>query len=99
MKRKSTGKSATVCECNGYRVINYVPFACTQNLNQNYAIMVQIFLCEAEGELMDQSNESIHLRWVPLRELKRLLKQDETRFYPMHITTLEKYPAQKDMKI
>jgi ADP-ribose pyrophosphatase len=76
---------------NGYRVINYTPFNSSQNCEGYYPIMVQAFLCTAEGELLTSSNETQNLRWIPLQELGTLLEADEGRFYPMHIVTLKKY--------
>jgi 8-oxo-dGTP pyrophosphatase MutT (NUDIX family) len=82
---------AFTIEVNGYRVINYTPFSSTQNVEGDYPIMVQTFICSVEGELIERSNETINLRWISLRELKRMLCEDETKFYPMHIGTLRKF--------
>jgi ADP-ribose pyrophosphatase len=53
--------------------------------------MVQTFICNADGELLNNSNETKNIRWVPLIELKELLEGDNSLFYPMHITTLGRY--------
>ena len=53
--------------------------------------MVQTFICKAEGELLKRSNETKNARWISLMKLKELLESDKSLFYPMHITTLEKY--------
>jgi hypothetical protein len=53
--------------------------------------MVQTFICNADGELLNKSNETKNIRWIPLIELKQLLEGDKSLFYPMHVTTLEKY--------
>ena len=78
-------------EANGYKVINYTPFSCSQNLQGTYPIMVQVFICRAEGESLSRSNEANNIRWMPLMELKELLNTNEKAFYPMHVTTLKKY--------
>ncbi len=80
-----------VIESNGYKVLNYTPFSCSQNIQGNYPIMVQIFICKAEGDLISKSNETKNIRWIPLIELKELLDRNRSLFYPMHVTTLEKY--------
>lgn len=82
---------AIVLESNGYKVLNYTPFSCSQNIQGTYPIMVQTFICKADGELLNKSNESKNIRWIPLIELKELLEGDKSLFYPMHVTTLEKY--------
>lgn len=84
-------KESVVIEENGYRVLNYEPFSCAQNLIGDYPIMVQVFICSVKGDLIDSSNETKNLRWVSLKKLRELLQQDRTMFYPMHITTMEKY--------
>jgi ADP-ribose pyrophosphatase len=84
-------EEAILIEANGYKVLNYTPFSSSQNIEGTYPILVQTFLCNATGELLDQSNEAKNIRWIPLTELKELLDRDKGLFYPMHVTTLEKY--------
>jgi hypothetical protein len=57
--------------------------------------MVQIFICNADGELLNKSNETKNIRWIPLIELKDLLESNTSLFYPMHVVTLEKYIKMK----
>lgn len=82
---------AIVLESNGYKVLNYIPFSCSQNIQGTYPIMVQTFICNADGELLNKSNETKNMRWISLMELKELLEGDKNIFYPMHVTTLERY--------
>jgi ADP-ribose pyrophosphatase len=82
---------ATIVENNGYKVLSYIPFACSQNIQGTYPIMVQIFICNADGELLNKSSETKNIRWISLIELKKLLEENNSLFYPMHITTLERY--------
>ena len=86
---------AIVIESNGYKVLNYTPFSCSQNIKGTYPIMVQTFICNAEGELLDKSNETKNIRWITLIELNKLLERDKNLFYPMHITALERYCKMK----
>lgn len=53
--------------------------------------MVQTFICNADGELLNKSNETKNIRWISLNELKELLENKKNLFYPMHVTTLQKY--------
>lgn len=80
-----------VIEHDNYTVINYTPFACAQNIKGYYPIMAEIFICEAEGDLLNHTDESKNLRWIALEDLKELLQKDEKSFYPMHIAALKKY--------
>jgi len=88
-------EEAIVYEENGYKVLNYTPFSSNQNLQGTYPIMVQTFICKATGKLLKKSNETMNARWVSLENLKELLESNKKAFYPMHVTTLEKYLAKK----
>lgn len=80
-----------IIEENGYRVISYTPFSCSQNLTGSYPIMVQVFICRVEGSVLKATNETKNMRWASLKELKQLLENNRSLLYPMHISTLKKY--------
>ena len=82
---------ATYYESNDYKVLNYTPFSSNQNLIGSYPIMVQVFICTAKGDLVQQSNESKNIRWISILELKDMLENKINSFYPMHVITLKKY--------
>ena len=42
----------------GNEVISYTPYCITQNLSGAYSIILNTFLCEAEGKLLIETNES-----------------------------------------
>ncbi len=84
-------QEAVFTEGNGYKVISYQPFSCSQNIQGNYPIMVQTFLCRTKGEVLPETNETKNIRWIEIRELEQLLAEREEIFYPMHIETLKKY--------
>jgi len=84
-------KDAIIFEANGYKVLNYTPFSCSQNIEGTYPIMVQIFICKVKGDVLESTNETKNVRWIALNDLKELLNEDENSFYPMHVTTLYKY--------
>lgn len=86
---------AIVLEFNGYKVLNYTPFSCSQNIQGTYPIMVHTFICKADGELLKESNEAKNIRWISLIELSKLLEDSKCLFYPMHYTTLEKHIKMK----
>lgn len=80
-----------VIESNGYKVISYIPFSCAQNIYGSYPIMVNTFICKVKGKLLNKSDESKNIRWVPITELKKMLDENENSFYPMHVASLKKY--------
>lgn len=84
-------KDAVIYESNGYKVLNYIPFTSTQNMEGYYPIMVQTFICKAKGEILSATNETRNLRWVSVSELKELLDKNEKGFYPMHVIALKRY--------
>ena len=87
---------AAITQYKGYKVLNYTPFACAQNVEGEYPIMVQVFICRASGKELSESDESRNIRWVSLDTLRKMLGDNEDSFYPMHISTLKKYLNSKE---
>lgn len=85
-------KDAKIVEISNYRVLNYEPFSSAQNLDGHYPIMVQVFICmvHENSKHTSFSNESKNIRWIRKEDLKSMLKERNI-FYPMHISTLEKF--------
>lgn len=82
---------STIYEENSYKVINFMPFSCSQNLIGDYPIMVFVFICKVKGELLPFSDESRNFKWTPISEIKRILIDSPQSLYPMHVDTLKKY--------
>lgn len=57
---------------DGKRTIIFSPYCVTQNLSGAYSIILSTFLCEAEGELLERTNETENIRWIKRDELKKL---------------------------
>lgn len=90
------GEEAKTChQAHGYTVLSFTPFSCSQNLKGEYPIMVSVFLCQAEGTLLAQSDEARNYRWASLAEVQRLVEGEAGRLYPMHVDTLRKYVRHK----
>ena len=87
---------AVITQHKGYKVLNYTPFACAQNVKGEYPIMVQVFICRASGKELSESDESRNIRWVSLDDLRKMLRDNESSFYPMHLSTLKKYLNSKE---
>ena len=71
--------------------------SCSQNVDGDYPIMVQVFICKAGGKELDESDESRNIRWVSLKDLRDMLRDNEESFYPMHVSTLKKYLNSKKL--
>ena len=82
---------STIYEGNSYKVINFMPFSCSQNLIGNYPIMVFVFICKVEGKLLSFSEEAMGFKWTSISDVKKLLESSQQSFYPMHVDTLKKY--------
>ena len=82
---------STIYEGNSYKVVNFTPFSCSQNLSGDYPIMVFVFICKVEGELLPFSDESKDYRWIPIENIKQIVDETPQSLYPMHVETLKKY--------
>lgn len=71
--------------------INFMPFCVTQNLKNAYSIICNHFICEAEGELVSETDESKNIRWIEITELAELLKNNKNKFFIMNVNAIEKY--------
>ena len=76
---------------NGNKTISFTPFCTTQNLSGAYSLIVNIFICEAKGDLLVETNETQNLRWVNIEELKNMVKNNADQFFLMDVTALKKY--------
>lgn len=48
----------------GNDTILFSPYCVTQNLSGAYSIILSTFLCEAEGELLERTDETENTRWM-----------------------------------
>lgn len=76
---------------DGNKVISYTPYCVTQNLSGAYSIILNTFLCEAEGELLTETNESQNIHWMKIEELKKIFKNNPEKIFLLHINALQKY--------
>ena len=71
--------------------LSFQPFCITQNLSGAYSIILNTFLCEAEGKLIESTNETEDVHWVKAVELRQLLDKNPEKMFFMHINALKKY--------
>lgn len=56
-----------------------------------YSIILSTFLCEAEGELLERTNETENIRWLKREELKEIVENKPESMFLMHVHALRKY--------
>lgn len=62
-----------------------------ENIFRAYSIILNTFLCEAEGELLTETNESQNIHWMKIEELKKIFKNNPEKIFLLHINALQKY--------
>lgn len=78
-------------DVNGQLTLCAEPFCLNQNLNGAYSILLSVFLCRAEGELLEGSDESCQIQWMRADDVLSLLLSQPERFFLMSINPLKKY--------
>lgn len=75
----------------GNKTRMFSPYCVTQNLSGAYSLILSTFLCEAEGELLEQTNETENIRWISRDELKEIVDNSPESIFLMHVHALRKY--------
>ena len=89
---KIYGEGAAVwTQTGGVTTISFSPYCVTQNLSGAYSIILNTFLCEAEGDLIESTNETENVHWEKVSEMERLLRENPEKIFFMHINALKKY--------
>ncbi len=78
-------------DVNGNKTIVFSPYCVTQNLSGAYPIILNTFICEAEGELLERTNETESIRWIKKDELKKIVDNSPESIFLMHVHALKKY--------
>uniref|UniRef100_UPI004055E0CF NUDIX hydrolase n=1 Tax=Acetatifactor sp. TaxID=1872090 RepID=UPI004055E0CF len=78
-------------DVDGDKTIVFSPYCVTQNLTGAYSIILSTFLCEAEGELLERTDETENIRWMRRDELKEIVEHSPERIFLMHVHALRKY--------
>ena len=89
---KIYGEDSSVCtQIGDVTTISFTPYCVTQNLSGAYSIILNTFLCEAEGDLTESTNETEQVHWEKVSEIKRLLEEHPEKIFFMHINALKKF--------
>ena len=78
-------------DINDNKTISFSPYCVTQNLSGAYSLILSTFLCEAEGELLEYTNETESIRWIRRKELKEIVDNSPESIFLMHVHALRKY--------
>ena len=78
-------------QVGGVTTISFEPYCVTQKLSGAYSIILNTFLCEAEGNLLNHTNETQNIRWEKISNVERLLKEETESVFFMHINALRKF--------
>lgn len=78
-------------DVDGNQTIIFSPYCVTQNLSGAYSIILSTFLCEAEGELLERTDETENIRWMSREELKEIVEHSPESIFLMHVHALRKY--------
>ena len=76
---------------DGKETIAFLPYCVTQNLTEAYSIILSTFLCEADGEMLERTDETENIRWMRREELKGIVENHPERVFLMHVHALRKY--------
>lgn len=78
-------------DVSGNKTIMVSPYCVTQNLSGAYSLILSTFLCEAEGELFERTNETENIRWMRRDMLKEIVDNSPESIFLMHVHALRKY--------
>lgn len=83
--------SSVSAQIGNVSTLSFSPFCITQNLSGAYSIILNTFLCEAEGDLMKSTNETENVHWIRAEELRQMLNESPEKIFFMHVNSLRKY--------
>ena len=78
-------------DIDGNKTIAFSPYCVTQNLSGAYSIILSTFICEAEGDLLERTDETANIRWMKKEELKKIVDDSPEDIFLMHVHALRRY--------
>ena len=82
---------AAVTQVGEVKTISFELFCITQNLRGAYSIILNTFICEAEGETLPSTDEAQNIGWVNISVVRQIIENEPERVFFMHINALKKY--------
>lgn len=74
-------ESAISLKASSIPTISFEPFCITQNLSGAYSIILNTFLCEAEGTPVTHTNESRNIHWMEAHKLCQITKRNPEQIF------------------
>jgi 8-oxo-dGTP pyrophosphatase MutT (NUDIX family) len=74
---------------NSYEVLEFAPFFTAHNLQSNYPLLMNFFICETTGEHKCSTKDASNINWISIHDLKQQLENKPEKFYPMVIGALK----------
>ncbi len=89
------GENSLTCgQIDEVNIVSFEPFCVTQNMSGAYSILLLTFICRAEGDLYESTDETQNIKWVKVDEVKRMIENEPQEFFFMHVNALKKYLSQ-----
>ena len=82
---------STITHVGNVKTVSFEPFCITQNFSGAYSIILNTFICEAEGEPLSSTDETKNIVGVNISEVRQIIKNEPERAFFMHINALKKY--------
>ena len=82
---------------SGSKVECLRPYAAYQTLQGPVDSMGFYFLCQAEGELLDVGDETENIEWLPVFQVKIMLRENHEQFSWVDQAALEFYLTEKEL--
>lgn len=79
------------CRTMKNSVQNCQPFYTCQNIESDFPVAINFFICSAEGIPKEQTDAANNIRWIAISELVSMLENEEERFFPVVVGALKKY--------
>lgn len=67
------------------------PFYSCQNIESDFPVAINFFVCTVEGMPKKQTDAADNIRWVAINELSDMLDNEEEKFFPVIVDALKKY--------
>jgi hypothetical protein len=75
----------------GVNTISFNPFCVTQNLDGIYSIIMTTFICNVEGEPVENTDETTNIRWEKLEKIEEIIDNSPEKIFQMDVLPFKEY--------
>ncbi len=72
-------------------VQNCQPFYSCQSIERDFPVVINFFICSAEGIPKEHTEAADNIRWISISELSGMLINEEEKFFPIVVGALKEY--------